>query len=197
MGYKELLGLLATAIAFISYIPYIRNIFSGKTKPHLFSWLIWGLVVGIAFFGQVADNGGPGTWTIGVTALVCFLIFFLAIPKGEKKIVLIDWVCLLGAILAIILWIVTKGPLLSVILVTVIDILGFIPTFRKSYINPYQETLSLYSLSVVKYLVSLFALSNFSLITALFPGSLVATNAIFVIMLLVRRNQVNSGKINA
>ena len=33
------------------------------------------------------------------------------------------------------MWFFTKTPLFSVILITIIDALGFIPTFRKSYIK--------------------------------------------------------------
>lgn len=190
VAYKELLGLIAIVIAFISYVPYFFDILSGKTKPHVFSWLIWGIIVGLAFFGQITDNGGPGTWATGFTALACFAIFLLAFQKGEKDIVLIDWISLIGAFVAIIFWVITKGPLLSVILLSIIDTLGFVPTFRKSYMHPHNETLSTYIMSVIKFILSLFALENFSLITAFFPTTLVLANGAFVAMLIIRRNQL-------
>jgi hypothetical protein len=101
-----------------------------------------------------------------------------------------DWLSLLGAGIAIILWIVTKGPLLSVILVTITDALGFAPTFRKSYTKPYEETLITYALSGFKLIIAFFALEKISVITALYPMYLIFANFAFVIMLLVRRNQL-------
>lgn len=190
MNYKDTLGFSATILAFISYIPYLRDIFSGSTKPHAFSWLIWGSLTAIGFAGQVADSAGAGAWVTGFTALVAFFIFAVSLIKGERNIVLADWLCLLGAVIALALWAITKGPLLSVILITIIDALGFFPTFRKSYSKPYEETLSTYLLSGLKFVIAFFALTNVSLVTYLYPFSLVLMNWAFVIMLMLRRKQL-------
>lgn len=191
MNFKELLGLATIVLAFIAYIPYFKNIFSGKTKPHAFSWLVWGTITAIAFFGQIAGHAGPGAWVTGVTGTFCFTIFLFSFRKGEKNITLLDWFSLTGAGIALALWFITKTPLLSVILVTLIDALGFIPTFRKSFNKPKEETLITFALSGTKFGLSLFALDNISLVTALYPASLVISNWIFVIMLIIRRKQLN------
>lgn len=186
----QILGVIAVAIGLYGYVPYFRDIFKGKTKPHAFSWLIWGILTGIGFLAQVFDNGGPGAWVTGVTAFVCIMIFLLALSRGEKNITKSDWWCLLGAFLAIGLWLITDDPLIAVVLITVIDALGFIPTFRKSYHRPDQETAVTYVLSGVKFIVAIAALSNFSLVTVLYPLSLVLMNGLFVAMLYIRRKQL-------
>jgi hypothetical protein len=191
MDYKDTLAIAAIAIAFVSYIPYFRDIFAGKTKPHAFSWLVWGILNAIAFAGQIHDKGGTGAWAVGFTALVMFIIFSLALYKGEKNIKLLDWICLVGALVALGLWFVTNGPLLSVILITVIDALGFFPTVRKSFNKPHEETLTTYVLSTIKYLLVVMALHSYTVVTVLFPASLVLMNGLFVVMLIVRRRQVS------
>ena len=197
MNLQVFLGISATAIAFISYIPYFRDIFLGKTKPHAISWFIWGILTAIGFFGQVYDNGGPGAWVTGFTALIAFFIFVAALKKGEKNIVLIDWLSLAGALLALLLWYVTKTPLFSVILITVVDIFGFIPTFRKSYMKPHQETLITYFLSGLKFFIALFALSNLTVITSFYTISLIVMNWVFIIFAYIRRHQLNLNPIQS
>lgn len=56
--WRYLIGSLAVIIALWSYIAYIRSIFAHQTQPHIFSWSIWTLTTGIAFFAQVAGGGG-------------------------------------------------------------------------------------------------------------------------------------------
>ncbi|KKU90276.1 MAG: hypothetical protein UY21_C0025G0011 [Microgenomates group bacterium GW2011_GWA1_48_10] len=46
---KNLLGIVATFLVFVGYIPYTRDILKGKTKPHLYSWFLWAFVTWIAF----------------------------------------------------------------------------------------------------------------------------------------------------
>ncbi|MDP4008330.1 MAG: hypothetical protein Q8P68_04015 [Candidatus Peregrinibacteria bacterium] len=184
---KELLGIIALIISIIGYIPYIRGIFRGKTHPHAFSWLIWGLITGIAFAAQVSDRGGAGTWSTGLSAFLCLLIFVLALKKGEKDITITDWISLAFGLLAIPLWAITKSPFWSVILITVVDLIGYYPTFRKTYIKPHSENLSMYILGSLKFVVSLFALTNFSFITAFYPLVIVAANIIFIFMVVWRR----------
>lgn len=192
MNYHIFFGILATLIALVSYIPYFRNIFRGKTKPHAFSWLIWGIVTGIAFFAQILNNGGPGAWVTGFTTFICGAIFILALFKGYRKIAILDWICLILALIAIVIWIVTKNPLLSVILATLIDLIAFIPTVRKSYIEPYSETLFMYSLNGFKFVIAFLALEQISIVTSLYPLSWIILNWIFVIVILQRRKIIKA-----
>lgn len=193
-SYKTLIGIIAIGIAIISYIPYFRDIFSGKTKPHAFSWLVWGVLNAIVFVGQVSDGGGAGSWVVGFTAAVTLSIFVLSLRFGEKDIKAFDWFCLIGAGVSLLPWLVTNDPLLSVILVTIIDILGFVPTIRKSYNKPHQETLVTYVLSTVKYLLAIVALQNYSWVTVLFPLAMVVVHIFFVALLIIRRNQITPQK---
>ncbi|HVX24416.1 MAG TPA: hypothetical protein VG992_03695 [Candidatus Saccharimonadales bacterium] len=187
---KTALGLCAVLIAFISYVPYLRNIFRGKTKPHAFSWLIWGLLTGIAFFAQLRDHGAAGAWVTGFTAVVCLIIFLAALRVGKKNIAPVDWLFLIGAGVALLLWGVTDDPTSSVILITIIDMLGFVPTFRKSFHHPHEETTITYTLSAIKFAIAIAALSTFSVVTVLYPLSLVITNSLFVAMVFIRKQKL-------
>lgn len=190
MDEKAIFGTIAIVIAFFSYLPYFNDIFTGKTKPHAFSWLVWSLISAIIYFSQISSGGGAGAWVNAFTAIICFIIFIFGLVKGRSNIIFIDWLCLLGSGIAIMLWIITKGPLLSVILVTIIDAFGFFPTFRKSFVHPHQETVITFFLSGIKYVFAIFALQSFSLVTALFPIYLVVANWLFVGMVLVRKKKL-------
>jgi hypothetical protein len=190
MDYKDALGIIAIIIGVIGYIPYFRTIITGATKPHAFSWLVWGVLTATAFGGQLVGRGQAGSWVTGFTALICFSIFTLSLVKGRRDFPLADWLCLIGCVIALGLWAITKDPFLAIILITLIDMLAFIPTFRKSYLNPYSETAFTYFMSALKFLVSLFALHVLSSVTVLYPASLVLTNGAFVILLIAQRKRV-------
>jgi len=188
--YKVTLGYAATIISIVSYILYFRTIFAGKTKPHAFSWLVWALLTGLAFAAQLSQKGGAGAWVTASTSIACFAIFLWAIFKGQKDFSTFDWWALASALIATLLWYFTKNPTLSVVLITIIDAVGFLPTFRKGYYKPDEESLSLYGFSAIKYVFGIFALSTFSLATWLFPASLVLTNGLFVAMIMIRRKEL-------
>jgi hypothetical protein len=143
---KSLIGLLATIIGLIGYIPYFRDIFRGQTKPHVFSWFIWGLLTTIAFIAQFIEDAGPGSWVTGSTAVICLVIAGIALSKGERGITKFDWFCFITALAGIVLWVITDNPLTAVIIVTLVDALAYVPTFRKTYHKPYEETLIEYAL---------------------------------------------------
>lgn len=185
--YKIAFGVLATAIGFVGFLPYLRDMFRGKTKPHAFSWLAWGTLETIAFFAQVVEGGGTGTWVTGISAAICLFIAAFALVKKDKEISLFDWVALSGALIGIILWRLTDDPLLAVICVTAADAFGFLPTFRKEFRRPGGETLIEYGASVAKWIVGIFALQSYSLAAWLYPASLILSNGAFVVMALARR----------
>lgn len=191
MEIKTALSLLATAIAIVSYVPYIRDMRLGKTKPHAFSWLIWSILAYIAGIAQLTNGGGVGSMVALVTATICLWIAVVAYEDGSVAITKSDWASLISAIAAIPVWLITKQPLLSVIIISVIDVVGFWPTFRKSFNAPHQETLSTHYLSTIKHVITIAAQQRYSLVTVLYPASLGATTALFVAMLLFRRPRVS------
>ncbi|MBS0359095.1 MAG: hypothetical protein JSS53_07490 [Proteobacteria bacterium] len=187
IDYKLIFAGIALLVTIIQYGTYIIDIFHGKTRPHAFSWFVWGLPCGIVFAAQFLDGGGAGTWTTAMTAVLCTVIFVLSLFYGEKKITKLDWASLFVALFSIILWVLVKDPLGSVILITIIDVLGFAPTVRKSIQKPYEETLNTYVTGGLKWMLALFALSNFSLTVWIYPVAMLIANWGFAGMLLVRR----------
>lgn len=196
MYYKNIIGTFAVLLTFISYIPYTRDIIKGKTKPHIYSWFLWGLVTLIAFALQLSDNAGPGAFVTLTAALLCSVVIILSfVKKGNSEIVLLDTLFLVLAFIALALWLVAKLPLLSIILVTVVDLLGFLPTVRKSWNKPYSETLSFYWANTLRFLLATIALTRYTVITALYPISWMAINGLFALILIWRRKKYEYQKI--
>ena len=190
--YKTIFGILAGVLGVISSIPYLRDVIRRKTKPHLFTWFVWGVITAIAFIAQVVRGGGSGSWITAITSFTCFLTAGLALHYGEKQIKLLDWISLLGAALGLFLWGVTSDPLMAVILMCMVDVLGFIPTLRKGYARPHEETVSFFVLSAFKFAAGLIALRSYSPTTYLFPALVAFINAFFASTLLLRRRWLSS-----
>lgn len=191
LDYHVTLGLISVAVGIVGYIPYYRDIFRGTTKPHPFTWIGFGLMNGITFVAQVVTGAGPGAWISALTTLGTFGIAALSFKKGEKDITVFDWICFASALVGIVLWRLTNDPLGAVIIVTIADFLAFAPTFRKAYVRPHEETVSLYAMSAVKYIISIMALTTFNLTTALFPVAITAFNVAIVLFIVLRRKYVN------
>lgn len=187
---QDILGALATIIGLIGYAVYIKTIIRGNTRPHVFSWFVWGLLTTIAWFAQMADGAGPGAWVTGMTAGVSYVIVVLAYFKSRANfdIAKSDIATFAAALASIPLWLITGDPLLAVILISVIDALGFYPTFRKGFHKPDEEALFHYNMAAVKFVIGILAIENFTWVTVLYPASLVFMNAAFVSMVMWRRH---------
>ena len=189
---KQILNAPAMVVTFISLVPYIRSTQRGQTKPHVFSWLIWGLSTLIVFFAQLSDGAGVGAWSIGFSGVVTLYIACLAYRKrADYSITKLDWSFLVMALLSLPLWIWTRNPFWAVVILSTIDTLGFGPTFRKAYHAPYGEELSLYVLTAVRNAIGIAALEHYSWTTVLFPAVVGLVSLIFYAMVLIRRSALS------
>ncbi len=98
MNIKLLFGIVSIIPAVFAYYFYFRDIFLGRTKPHTFSWLIWGILAANGFIAQVHGHGGIGTWATGLTSLASLSIFVLALFKGDNQPTKVDWSLLAVAV---------------------------------------------------------------------------------------------------
>lgn len=185
---KDVFMIIGIILTLIGYSAYIYSIFKGQTRPHPFSWFIWGLLTAIGFFAQMADNAGPGAYITGLSAAITMFIAGIGfIKRSDIKITKADLVTFIAALLAIPLWLVTDTPLYSVILITIIDAVAFYPTFAKTWHSPHQELPLQTIMAAAKFILSLLALNNYSVITVLYPLSLVIMNIAFLILLYSRK----------
>jgi hypothetical protein len=184
---KEIYGLLGTAFLMGGYAPYLVSLWRGTAKPHAFSWLLWGLINAIVFTVQAAGKAGPGAWTAGMAALFNLGIGLYALRRGERHITRGDWLVCGGALSAIPLWALTKDPLWSVVLVSVIDTLAFYPTLRKSWRRPHEEVATTFAMGLIGFALSLAALQAYNFTNVCYPAKVIVTNAVFILALLYRR----------
>ncbi len=188
---KALLSSLGIALTFAIFIPYIRSILQGRTKPHVFSWFVWALATLVVFFAQLAGGAGLGAWPIGISGVITAYVALLAYRKRtDRSITRMDWVFLTAALSALPCWLLTDNPLWAVIILTGVDLAGFGPTFRAAYFFPHQERISFYGLAALRNLVVILALEHYSLTTVLFPAAIGVACLIFVTMVFWRRRRL-------
>lgn len=190
---KTILGVVAVILTFAGYLPYFRDIRLGKTVPHIYSWILWTLVTGIIFGLQYTGGAGAGAYVTLAVTVMCGGVLFLSFQqKVDRDVKAVDAVFLVLAFIALILWLVAKQPVYSTILSTLIDLLGFAPTIRKSWNNPYSETVSFYGITTFRFVITTLSLSQYTVQTALYPIAWIFGNGLFALMLLYRRRQVTN-----
>lgn len=184
---KDIFGYLSIFFVILSFIPYIYSILIGQTKPHIFTYILWGLMSLIGAAAQYASEAGPGAWATFASAILCLGIVPLCLSHGEKHITQSDWYALGLGLTALPLWYVTNSPLSAVLVVTLVDGIAYYPTFRKSYGKPKEEMALSYAISNLKHITSVFAMTSYTLTTLLYPASMFALNAALIFMLVWRR----------
>ena len=191
--HKELLAAAAVVLTFVMFVPYIRSIHQGRTKPHAFSWIIWALGTFVVFLAQLADGGGVGAWPIGLSGVITAYIAVLAYRTHcDRSVTAADWVFLVMALAALPCWLLTSKPLAAVVLLTAVDLAGFGPTFRSAYHRPYDERIGFYSLGALRNGLAIAALQHYSLTTVLFPAAVGIACLLFVAMVAYRRSSLGS-----
>ena len=186
---KPLLSAIGVFLTFAGFVPYIRGILSNRVKPHVFSWLIWGITTLLVFIAQLQDGAGIGAWPIGISAGTTLVVALLAyLKRGDTSITRMDWLFLAAALSSIPLWYVTANPMWAVIVLTTIDMLGFGPTLRQGWYFPWADSILFFSLLAARNVMVLLALENYSVTTALFPAALgIAALAVIAVLSLRRR----------
>lgn len=187
---KLILGIASAVVAFINYLPYLIGVVRQNLHPHAFSWIIFTIITATISIAQFTAGAGAGAWATGATSLTTFLIACFALKNGGYRITTSDWASFLGALVAIPAWIITDNPLAAVIILTIIEALGFFPTYRKAWQKPHDESILAFSLTILKYVLALGAMQSYTLTTVLFPVALLILSATLICELLLRRKIV-------
>jgi len=184
---KAVIGVVTVVLGLVAYAPYILDTIKGKTRPHIYTWSVSGLVTFVIFLLQITGGGGPGTWVTLTVSLLSLLIAALSFKQADWDITILDTVFLISALISLALWLVIEQPTISMILLVSVGVFGFVPTIRKTWNRPHTETLSTYVINSLRHGLSFSALANYTLLTALFPAAWTMINAAIAVLIVLRR----------
>lgn len=183
---KATIGAIAGFIAAIAYIPYIISILKGKSKPSRATFFIWSLINFVLLTSYIASGARTTIWTISAYTVGAFIVLLLSLsPKrgmgGFNK---LDISCVIGAVIGIVLWIVTDDPRTALYISIIIDALGFVPTFRKVYLDPKSEALPGWAMGCFAAGLNVIAITSLKPEMAVYPiYTLTSTLALVSLML--------------
>ena len=187
--YKFWLSAVAMVLTCTAFLPYIFSILHGRTRPHVFSWVIWGMNTSVAFLATLHEGGGATgsaviLFSAGVTLLIAVLAYFKC---SDISVTRTDWLFFTVALAAMPLWSVADDPLWAVWLITLIELLGFGPTLRKTWEQPFSESMTFLVLLVVRNVLVIAVLERHTTATVLFPATMTLACIVLIAIMIWRR----------
>jgi hypothetical protein len=168
------LGLAAGIIGVLGYIPYMRDVLKGSTKPERASWFIWLIEYSALFVAQLTSGIYETLWLIGLQVIGVLIITLLSIKFGigqfdRKSSIALFFVCA-----TLFIWQITNNPELATVLLISIEMTGVTLTAYKVFTYPGSETLSMWVFIMAAGVLSAAALPLNSSVTAyLYPVALI------------------------
>jgi hypothetical protein len=140
-NWHEVLGIVAGVIWILSLIPYIHSAVRGTTRFSSISCTLWFL---LGLIEIAAQWSAGASWSLIMMIVLAFnigvIMIFSWIGYGYKKTHWSDYVCVVFAILALVLWYYTDNPLVALVLSVIANALAAIPTLTKTYRDPHTES---------------------------------------------------------
>jgi hypothetical protein len=154
------LVLLGAVINIAGSFSYIKDTLRGTTKPNRVTWLLWSVA---PFIATIAAFVNGVTWAVipvFMSGFCPFLIFLGSFvnPNAYWKLGLLDYICGFFSILALILWITTKNPLIAIVFAIISDACAALPTIIKSLKHPETESGIAYLTGLISALTGLAAI---------------------------------------
>jgi hypothetical protein len=187
-----IVGSLAVAFSACGYVLYYYGIWKWYVKPHAFSFILWALSMGIVGAAQVYKDAGPGAWTACFSAVASLATAFYALKYSKIEITRSDKIAFVIGLSAVPLWYITKEPLWAVLVLTLIDTIGFYPTFRKSWTAPGTENATSYGLEATALFLSIIAVQSKNLTVLFYPVVLMPVNTALALYLIWRRHMMSA-----
>ncbi len=130
---------LAGGSAAVSYILYIRGVVRQVIIPSRATWFIWAVVSILLLAGLLANGEREMIWIPWTYAVGSSITFLFTIKYGEGGWTKLDVACISCAASSLVVWKIMGTPQLPIMINIFADLMGFLPTFKKSVIEPLKE----------------------------------------------------------
>lgn len=189
MNFHAVVGIVAGALSFLAFVPYVLSTLQGKNRPNRATWIIW-TAVGVSLLASYAASGARETVWVAAANLLAFLfVLALSVKYGVGGWKVLDVCCLIGAALGFLLWWWFDSPLPTLYSGLFIDLVGAVPTLVKAWKEPESEDLLAWVLFFIANALNLLAIKEWSVVMASYPVYMVFITLALVAVLLWRRHK--------
>jgi hypothetical protein len=189
-NWRDALGLLSVALAILAAIIYIAQTLRGEVRPHPLSWFLFGILSLTGFLVQRDEGARQGSWTLMAMTVICFLFVAASVARGERSFSRREWAFAVAGGAVFVVYLFTRQSNVAAALTTLVDALGYGPTFVRGWSQPKKDSVASFALNGIKFVPSLMAMDPLSFATSFYPATLMVLNAAVAIMLVMRRRLV-------
>lgn len=181
-------------LSLISPVFYTKSMLAHKAKPHRVTRLIVWLASVAGILGVLHNSNISGqifAFIFLARATYLLVMSFILGVGGATK---LDKICLFIGIVALISYVTTGSGLLAVALGIIADLIGYIPTFVKTYHHPSSEDPTFFAIEGLASFFGIIAVGSIQ-VGILFPIYF-TTGSLAVVLLIYRKKLlvISSGK---
>ncbi|HSN02868.1 MAG TPA: hypothetical protein VLS91_05230 [Acidimicrobiales bacterium] len=179
---------LAMFLSLLGVAGYIRDTLRGTTTPNRVTWGLWALEGVLAFAIEIKQHVGLAagmTLMLGLGPVLVVVASFRH-HHGVWRLTTFDVVCGVISLAGIIFWALVDAPTTALVSFVVADQVAALPTVRKSWLAPETETWWAFAMGSLNTGLTLATLHEITTAGALFPGVIMVTDALLVVLILTR-----------
>lgn len=169
-------------LSLVSPIFYTRSILAGKAKPHRVTRLIVWLAAIAGLLGVLGSTNVSGIIFAAIFLTRATYLLIMAGIFGVGGASRLDKYCLIIGLLALILFVVTGSGLLAISLGILADLIGYVPTFVKTWHKPESEDATFFIIEAIASLFAVIAIGQLR-VDILFPVYFVLCSAVVVTLI--------------
>lgn len=147
------LGILIGASHLLGYWIYYRTSVNKETAPNTASWSIWafGSMVNLLTYANMSNDWAKDILP-AVCSFACIVIYIVYLWKGKFKMPKFTDILIFSTdIVATIVWLVVKSPLIGNMACQASTVLSFIPIIRETMKDPEDEEPMAWSMWSIAY----------------------------------------------
>lgn len=141
--------IITLVLSLISPIFYTKSMLAGRAKPHRVTRLIVWLASVAGILGIIGSSNISGIIFAGIFFLRATYLLGMSLVYGVGGASRLDRGCLFFGLTALVAYFLTGSGMLAVSLGIISDLLGYIPTFVKTYKKPDSEDPTFFAIESV------------------------------------------------
>ncbi len=187
--YIQYLVIIGAIVQLAGVFSYIRETLRGNTKPNKVTWLLWTVAPLIAAFAAFSDGVRWAVLPVFMSGFGPLLVLIASFvnKKSYWRLERFDYLCGLCSVLALVLWGITKEPVIAIIFAIASDGFAAVPTLIKSWKYPETETADAYIGGLFNSLTSFAAIKMWNFAAVAFPIYLVMINSSLILAIYRKR----------